>query len=1323
LGGVNGVQRFWDNTISPLLDALRPRVIVEVGAESGAVTVMLLAWAATREAVVHSVDPLPAFEPDQFDSELIERLRFHRARSLQVLESIGAVDLALIDGDHNWYTVVNELRTLERSALIAGQQLPVILLHDVGWPYSRRDLYYEPISIPHEHRHRYARRGIIPDQSELGEPGLNAHLRNAMFEGGPANGVLTAVEDFVAESSSEWTFHEIPGFSGLGILNPTGLTDEHGRIRDLLDDIQTGEFLRRQCDTIERARITAEIARARASRELRQARASIVTALEDDDPQQPAELGSLRRVLARTQLRLQEAEAERIELEGELERAAQQGRAARRREREHRAEREEYAAELENRAAELARVEARLQAGDRRLEQLTGGLSGLEAAHEALGTEHDTLISDHRRLQAQLRGAEAEAQQLTTDRETAQARERALGSELDRIRRELEAAQAEIAAASHGAGDLARELESAQEALIRSEADANALRNQLQAKADDWRAELGRTQRSEAKTQQELTQLASELELAAAQGDRLQRALARARVDSDVANAERDAFERRASELNALLERAANGFADRVADPESGPPQFAEPAPLDARAFAAQPEGDGDGDSAAAWRQPTAREDDYVAEWPLLPASEFQAQAGFAAAHPAAVAVDPDGNWLPDVAGSASPVDRRGVLAARGELQESDQPTVDVLICVHDALDDLRSCLWSLMSKTDRRFRLILVNDGSGPVTSQFLSDVAADQPAVTLVHRDQPPHGYTLAANAGLGVTESDYVVLLNSDTILTYGWLERIVAYGERHERLGVLGPLSNAAGHQSVPHRREAGEWATNPLPDWITEDGVAFLIRQLSSDAQARLPFINGFCYVIKRAVIDAIGVFDDELFPTGYCEENDYSQRARDAGFELGVVDDAYVFHAKSRSYGSARSLELRRHNYGLFLDKHGRETINELVRSMEGDSALASLREAVANALSDPDLAAAALGGDRLSIVFVLPGLAEGGSGGSHSIYQEVHGMRRLGIPARIALRDTAWERASNVYADAPEVIDTFADLDELARITANADVIVATHFKSVDMVCALQRQRQDFLAGYYIQDYEPFFSPSDRADHAEAKGSYTALTDGLSFAKTHWLCNVIGERHGTFVAKVEPSIDEQVFHALERTAGDGPLRVVAMVRPRTPRRQPYSTVTILERLIAQFGDDVAITTFGCHQAQLETLTDSSRVLERHAGLLGRAQVAALFRQADVFLDVSMYQAFGRTALEAMACGCTAVVPRVGGACEFAIDDDNALVVDTLDRTAPFSALASLVFDRERLYRLQTGAVRTAARYSVVRAALSEYVAMSQAHRARLRGR
>ena len=162
-----------------------------------------------------------------------------------------------------------------------------------------------------------------------------------------------------------------------------------------------------------------------------------------------------------------------------------------------------------------------------------------------------------------------------------------------------------------------------------------------------------------------------------------------------------------------------------------------------------------------------------------------------------------------------------------------------------------------------------------------------------------------------------------------------------------------------------------------------------------------------------------------------------------------------------------------------------------------------------------------------------------------------------------------------------------------------------------------------------------------------EAIASYTALPEMLLFAKSHWLCNVVAERHGLFVEKVEASIDRELFTPPRGRRAGAPLRVLAMVRPRTARRQPLATVAVLERLLEEFGAAVKVGTFGCYADELrEILPGRDDVLDRHLGMLSRPRVAEILRDADVFLDMSVYQAFGRTALEAMACGATAVVPR-----------------------------------------------------------------------------
>lgn len=654
-------------------------------------------------------------------------------------------------------------------------------------------------------------------------------------------------------------------------------------------------------------------------------------------------------------------------------------------------------------------------------------------------------------------------------------------------------------------------------------------------------------------------------------------------------------------------------------------------------------------------------------------------------------------------------VDVSGIL--RGE-PATEEGSVDVVVCVHDALDDVHRCLSSVLERSTLPLRLIIVDDGSGEETARYLDAFVARNPAVALQRNVDPPHGYTVAANIGLRASTADYVILLNSDTVVTRGWLEHLVASGRADDRVGIIGPLSNAASHQSVPQSRDGQDWAINELPQWLTEDGLALLVANLPGEETVSVPFLNGFCYCVRRRTINAIGLFDEEHFAAGYSEENDYSRRAAEAGFDLRVAARAYVFHSKSRSYGHEERRELAKRHYRIFLERHGEREVRQLVDSLHQNSSLAALRARVGEAITDPQQTVARL--PRLRVTFVLPGMAKGGSGGSHSIYQEVSAMRSVGIQARVALAARSQDNAAASYPEAADLFVPYESDGHLAELTLGDDVIVATHYTSVSAVASLVRERPACLGAYYVQDYEPLFSSADSAGAAEAERSYTQIPNGLLFAKTEWLQRTVAERTGAAVAKVEPSIDHHVFHPRGRKVGDGPVRVVAMLRPRTPRRAPVETLAVLGRIADRYGDNVRVTTFGCDDAAFERLNAHASIM--HHGILTRHEVADVLREADAFLDCSWYQAFGRTGLEAMACGATAVLPRSGGITEFARDGVNCLLTDTLDIEAMTAAVACLVEDRPLLDRLQAAGAETGTHYSAVRAAVSEYVLFCHAY-------
>jgi hypothetical protein len=230
---------FWDDVVAPIVKAARTKRLIEIGALRGENTVLLLE-ALGDDAELHVVDPLPEFDPEEHTRRFPGRYVFHRDLSLNVLPDAGAFDVALIDGDHNWYTVYNELQLLRKAAERDQRPLPILIMHDVCWPYGRRDLYYNPADIPAEFRQPYARRGIRPGRPDvLPAGGMNVTLCNAEVEGGPRNGVMTALDDFLVELDVPVRVLVIPIYFGLAIVVEERVFDSNPELRELLDHFES----------------------------------------------------------------------------------------------------------------------------------------------------------------------------------------------------------------------------------------------------------------------------------------------------------------------------------------------------------------------------------------------------------------------------------------------------------------------------------------------------------------------------------------------------------------------------------------------------------------------------------------------------------------------------------------------------------------------------------------------------------------------------------------------------------------------------------------------------------------------------------------------------------------------------------------------------------------------------------------------------------------------------------------------------------------------------------------------------------------------------
>lgn len=354
---------------------------------------------------------------------------------------------------------------------------------------------------------------------------------------------------------------------------------------------------------------------------------------------------------------------------------------------------------------------------------------------------------------------------------------------------------------------------------------------------------------------------------------------------------------------------------------------------------------------------------------------------------------------------------------------------------------------------------------------------------------------------------------------------------------------------------------------------------------------------------------------------------------------------------------------------------------------------------------------------------------------------------------------------------------------EELIALAATFDIVVATYYTTMYAVSHIVAVHKHVLAAYYVQDVETWFSCKTFSCvqkcvkdlqcpvigsqyHKYAVHSYIANNQQtILFAKSEWIRDTISASYGIpskvqvysqlasglksmrppHVHKVEPSVDKLLYypdrcfintkthllavHASSATAPPPkrrPFRVIAMIRPATPRRNAIATLDLLLLLAHRHPTEVAITIFGVTSEDIEEVFHSLVQAQGHAShrdwrlllrrpqwemlgvVRGRGALADLYRRSDLFVDMSWWQAFGRSAVEAMACGCIAVFPKLGNG-KYICGPDNQYCIahDSDDVSGLYAVIAGVMRNGTLHAQYIQKSLQRVESYSVTAAAVS----------------
>ncbi|MDD5423586.1 MAG: glycosyltransferase family 2 protein [Candidatus Omnitrophica bacterium] len=272
----------------------------------------------------------------------------------------------------------------------------------------------------------------------------------------------------------------------------------------------------------------------------------------------------------------------------------------------------------------------------------------------------------------------------------------------------------------------------------------------------------------------------------------------------------------------------------------------------------------------------------------------------------------------------------------------------DIIIPVWNEHEMTRECVESIQKHAGYPFRLIIIDNGSETATKSYLDSLCAKKETEITLVRNPENLGFVKAVNQGLKLSDSRYACLMNNDTIATAGWLKEMVDVAGSDPAIGLVNPSSNTSG-QFPPDGKGIEEYAVS--------------LKEFRGQTQ-ELYNCRGFCMLLKREVVEKVGLLDEE-YGIGYFEETDYCRRAHGAGFSAVRAKAAYVYHRERATFDKLKDTKaLFKANENIFFKKWGRPV------------KLAYLADSVSYADKINDIAVdAARHGHRIS-VFLKKGLS-----------------------------------------------------------------------------------------------------------------------------------------------------------------------------------------------------------------------------------------------------------------------------------------------------------------------------------------------------------
>ena len=623
---------------------------------------------------------------------------------------------------------------------------------------------------------------------------------------------------------------------------------------------------------------------------------------------------------------------------------------------------------------------------------------------------------------------------------------------------------------------------------------------------------------------------------------------------------------------------------------------------------------------------------------------------------------DPNPSWVRDVFESRPWMgwsSREGeVVWPEVEPLAVPAPTVSIVVPIYNKPDRFVACLESVRDKTiyPKLAQVYLVNDGSDSYSTSLINSIAEKNGWEVL---SQENKGYLLTANRGIDKAfhdGADYVLSLNSDVLVTKGWLSGMVRGALRNNAV-LVNPVSNQQAIISLPMSLEKS-YGMRRLSGRVSYEDAALAASYVPPSYPDAVTNV-GNCLLIERELWTKHGPFDEDIYGSGYGEECELWARARNDGMRCIVADDVYVYHESHGTISNAEAAE--REGMNRFLSRWRPLYLREQIKMRLWDKKMDRVRNL-----------ASSMHPTGLPVRFLCFNI--GPYGGVYCVVRLVNELIKRGINASIEYclnqdHEFKFLVGPNKHSNAVSLRALSKDFD------CDQGIIVATHWFTGEILQDIMKDDAKVIPLAFWQDREDLFTEKNgkRSLRGSSLEMYPTIPNRI--VNADWVGATAQEDLGIgSYTHIPVGVDCHKFYPGEKR--ESKVKIISMYRPSTPRRGGKRLQRIYGKLREMYRDKISLETFG------EDCTFS----DVHHGKVSQDKVAEIMRDASIVFEPSDFQGFGLPGLEGMASGCAVVSTDNLGIHEYGKHSENCFIANS-DRDL-LAHLSELIENPELCERL-----------------------------------